>query len=130
MAQSTLFSTKYSNLNSLVPDILLAIRALKREPGASKQMIESTLLEVGKFFNEFSISPLFSNVTIKTSTTFVGMLITAAYLDPGISFDELASILLETLPNEVAKKIVPLEDITRYYGSECAIKWKKLLGIQ
>ncbi len=129
LAQSTLFSTRYSNLNSLISDILLAVRAAKREPGASKQLIESTLLEVGKFFNEFSVSPLFSNATISASTTFVGTLIAATYLDSGFSFDELASILLETFPSEVAKKIVPLEYITKFYGAESAIKWKKLVGI-
>ncbi len=126
------FSERSNRLSSRVSDILLAIRALRRErePGASEDMIRAAFQDIGRFVSDFSGSPHFTDLTFSTSITFVGMLITASHLDSGISFDEFASILLETLPSEVAKKIVPLEDITKCYGSECAIKWKKLLGIQ
>ena len=124
------FSIRYSGLNSLVMDVLLAVRTLQKGPGASKDVISSTLREIVKFFNEFSGSPPFAKITLDASTSFIGTLIAAARLDTGISFDELASILIDSIPDEIAKRIVPLEDMTRYYGTENAIKWKKLVGIQ
>lgn len=48
--------------------------------------------------------------------------------DAEIPFDELASALIEGFGRDVAKKVVPLEVIVKYYGSRQLETWKNLMG--
>jgi hypothetical protein len=44
-----------------------------------------------------------------------------------IEFDDFASIVIENLGSDLAKKYIALEDIVKVYGAENAARWKKLI---
>jgi hypothetical protein len=44
-----------------------------------------------------------------------------------IEFNNFASIIIENLGSDLAKKIIALEDVVKFYGAENAARWKKLI---
>jgi hypothetical protein len=44
-----------------------------------------------------------------------------------IEFNNFASIIIENLGPDLAKKTIALEDVVKFYGAENASRWKKLI---
>lgn len=112
--------------SSILADIaFIASVAISAPEKVDLEGFEDFVERIKEYINHAQGTPLEAGV-IEVAKTFIGISL-GAYAIARKPFAQLAPVLVEKLDKDLAKKVVPLEVVLKYYGSEATSTWKSLV---